>query len=109
MVFDWTIKIMKNSKKISIVLFWLLIGIIIIQWLVLTIRNVSGVGFFAFFEYAQLVSYMPLLSARYSPHLYEYFKTFLWSNLVLDRKKFYFDPEATYMSDNAKFYGLSNW
>jgi hypothetical protein len=50
-----------------------------------------------------------LLTARYNPELYEIFKTFLWSNLIFNRKLTYFNPNSSYQSENAKFYGLSNW
>jgi hypothetical protein len=75
----------------------------------LTFRGVSGIGFFSFLEYAQLISFTPLLTARYNPELYEIFKTFLWSNLIFNRKLTYFNPNSSYQSENAKFYGLSNW
>jgi len=52
---------------------------------------------------------MPLLTARYNPALYEIFKTFLWSNLVLNRDSLYYDLGSKYHSENARFYGLSNW
>lgn len=52
---------------------------------------------------------MPLLTARYNPALYEIFKTFLWSNLVFNRDSLYYDLGSKYHSENARFYGLSNW
>ena len=98
-----------NAKKASIVAFWVLMVIVAIQWIILTFRGVSGIGFFSFLEYAQLISFTPLLTARYNPELYEIFKTFLWSNLIFNRKLTYFNPNSSYQSENAKFYGLSNW
>lgn len=52
MVFDWTKEEMIRAKKASTICFWTLIVIVVIQWLVLTLRDVSGIGFFSFFEYA---------------------------------------------------------
>ena len=72
-------------------------------------RNVSGIGFYAFLEHAQLVSVMPLMTARYNPALYEVFKTFLWSNLIFNRDSLYYHFASNYHSENARFYGLSNW
>ena len=109
MVFDWTLVSMQNCKSISIVVFWVLCALSLLQWVVLVARNVSGIGFYAFLEHAQLVSFMPLLTARYNPALYELFKTFLWSNLVFNRNSLYYDMNARYHSENARFYGLSNW
>lgn len=63
---------------------------------------------YIFIDYAQLVSFMPLLCARYNPQLYEVFKSFLWANLCLERPNYYYDVSSNYYSDHAQFYGLSN-
>jgi hypothetical protein len=50
---------------------------------------------------------MPLLCARYSPWLYEVFKSFTWANLVI-AKNLHQLPTATYSSDSAYLYGLDS-
>lgn len=52
MVFDWSLPSMKNSKRISTVIFWVLCILSLVQWVALVARNVSGIGFYAFLEHA---------------------------------------------------------
>lgn len=108
MVFDWSLDYMQQLKNASTIGCWVSIAAVLLLWLVLVLRDVSGVGMSIFVDYAQLVSFMPLLCARYSPQLYEIFKAFLWSNLVLNRSSLYFDATESYYSQHQGFYGVSD-
>lgn len=76
---------MKSSKKVSTFLFWGSIGLVLVLWVALVVREASGVGVYIFLDYAQLLSFLPLLCSRYLPPVYESFKCFLWANLIFDR------------------------
>lgn len=52
MIFDWSLPSMKNSKRISTVVFWVLCALSVVQWIALVARNVSGIGIYAFIEHA---------------------------------------------------------
>jgi len=53
------------------------------------------------------VSYLPLLSARYLPYLYEQFKVFLVSHLIATAGQ-KFDIEESYFSKSYFYYGLTD-
>lgn len=41
--------------------------VVLALFLALVMRDVSGVGIYVYIDYAQLVSFLPLLCARYNP------------------------------------------
>lgn len=52
MVFDWSLSYMQQLKKASTLGFWISIGAVLLLWLVLVLRNVSGVAMSIFIDYA---------------------------------------------------------
>lgn len=59
-------------------------------------------------DYMQLISFIPLFNFRFIPYLYDAFKPFLISHLVLTNKPFVLlDMENDYFNINYDYYWLS--
>ena len=63
---------------------WLLVILIVCQFLLLLYKDMSLLTLWAFIEYCQLVSFLPLMRSRYVPWLYEAYRPFLFSHLIFD-------------------------
>lgn len=76
-------------KTIGIVVYILLFVYLIAHFVVYLIKHINLFTFWTFIEYSQLVAYLPLLSARYVPYLYDSFKTFLMTHCLFSRGDMY--------------------
>ena len=106
--FDYDYPPMKFMTVLAEITYWLLLLFLVCQFVLLICKKSGLFTFWTFIEYAQLVSYMPLLSARYLPYLYESFKTFLVSHLIFARGTIYPNANKDYFSKSYYFYGLDN-
>jgi hypothetical protein len=99
---------MAYMRQLAIKTYWYLCGVVILQFLILFIRNVGFLPVWTIVEYMQLVSFIPLYNFRMIPYLYDAFKPFLVSHLVLTNETFILkDMQNDYFNENYDFYWLS--
>jgi len=83
MIFDWQNPEMALMRNIAKNMYWVLIGIILIQFILLTLRRVGLLPVWVFIEYLQLVGFMPIYNFRLIPYLYDAFKPSLVSHMII--------------------------
>ena len=84
-----------------------MIGIIIIQFIALFIRNVGFLPLYILLEYMQLIAFMPLYNFKLIPYLYDCFKPFLISHLILFNDSIlYKEMNDDYFNRNYEYYWL---
>lgn len=72
------------------------------------IRNVGLLPVWTLIEYMQLVAFIPLYNFTLIPYLYDAFKPFLVSHLVLTNETFVFQSmQDDYFNQNFDYYWLS--
>lgn len=81
---------MAFMRSFAVKTYWYLCGVVIIQFAVLFWRNVGFLPVWTIIEYMQLVSFIPLYNFRLIPYLYDAFKPFLVSHLILTNETFVF-------------------
>lgn len=108
--FDYTWGPMAACKTASVAL-WFIVAVFLIGELIAALSTATGlIGFWIFVEYAQLIAYLPLLSVRMVPMLYEGFKPFLTTHLIWPRGSQFLGVEndaISFYSKNYFFYGVS--
>lgn len=83
---------MSDMRTISGYLYYVMIGIIAIQFIMLFFRNVGFLPLWTLIEYMQLIAFMPIYNFKLIPYLYDIFKPFLVSHLILwDKSPFFTD------------------
>lgn len=88
--------------------YWYLCGFIILQAVVLTFRRVGYLPIWTMIEYMQLAAFIPLYNFRLIPYLYDVFKPFLVTHLVLtDKAHILQDMENDYFDKNYMYYKLN--
>jgi len=70
-------------RQVAVKLYWFLIGSLIAQFFLLLFRNVGFFTLWTTIEYMQLFAYIPLLNFKLIPYLYDAFKPFLVTHLML--------------------------
>lgn len=99
---------MKLYRRIAENMYWVLIGLIVVQFLLLLWRGVGLQPVWVLLEYMQLVSFMPIYNFRFIPYLYDAFKPFLVSHMIIfDETPLYPDLDEDYFNKNYKNYWLS--
>jgi len=81
---------MSYMRSLAEKLYWYLCGIVVLQLFMLFMRNVGFLPLWTLIEYMQLCAFIPLYNFRMIPYLYDAFKPFLVSHLVLSNKAFIF-------------------
>lgn len=66
-------------------------------------RNVGFLPLWTLIEYMQLIAFMPIYNFKLIPYLYDTFKPFLVSHLIL------FNDSIFYKELNAEFFNTSNY
>ena len=108
MIFDWRNPNMALMRKIAKSMYWVLIAIIVLQFILLTIRRVGLLPVWVFIEYLQLVGFMPIYNFRLIPYLYDAFKPSLVSHLIIfDETPLQPQLDQEYFNDNYRYYWLS--
>ena len=70
-------------RQVAAKLYWYLVGAIVAQFFILLFRNVGFFPLWTSLEYMQLFAYIPLYNFKLIPYLYDAFKPFLVSHLML--------------------------
>lgn len=89
---------MKNTASY---LYYVMIGIVVLQFFMLFFRNVGFLPLWTLIEYMQLIAFMPIYNFKLIPYLYDAFKPFLISHLILfNDSLFYKDLNSEYFNIN---------
>lgn len=108
MQFDMRNKRMKDLRKMAEVLYWVGLGVVFIQFFALLYRDVTLLPLWTLIEYMQLVAFMPLYNFKLIPYLYDAFKPFLISHMILfDSFTLYKEFQYDYFNVNYLNYNLS--
>jgi hypothetical protein len=108
MQFDFENEVMKTFRGTASNMYWVIIGIIVIQFLGLSIRGVGLLPVWVFIEYLQLVAFMPVYNFRLIPYLYDAFKPSLVAHcIIFDDTPFINEMDDYYFNDNYEHYWLS--
>jgi len=88
--------------------YWYLCGIVVFQYLMLAFRNIGFLPLWTLIEYMQLCAFIPLYNFRMIPYLYDAFKPFLVSHLVLtDEARLLTEFENDFFNINYDYFGLN--
>ena len=94
-------------RDLAVALYYVMIAIVVIQFFALFIRNVGFLPLWILIEYMQLVAFMPLYNFKLIPYLYDAFKPFLISHLILfDDSILYQDMSNDYFNINYEYYWM---
>ena len=108
MIFDWDNEVMSTFRNVAKTMYWVLSSIIIIQFIVLSIRGVGLLPVWVFIEYLQLVGFMPIYNFRLIPYLYDAFKPSLVAHMIIfDDTPFIEDMDEEFFNKNYENYWLS--
>lgn len=95
-------------RTFAVKCYWYLCGIVTFQFLFLFLRNVGFLPLWTLIEYMQLCAFIPLYNFRMIPYLYDMFKPFLVSHLVLSNEAYVMKEfENDYFNMNYDYYGLN--
>ncbi len=95
-------------KNTAVILYYVMIAIIVLQFFILFFRNVGFLPLWTLIEYMQLIAFMPLYNFKLIPYLYDLFKPFLISHLILfNNSIFYASMDTDYFNINYQYYELS--
>lgn len=95
---------MENMRYFVFTVFVILV---IVMYLALTIRQVGLLPFWTMVEYMQLISFIPLYNFRLIPYIYDAFKPFLISHLILtDDYPFFRELKGEYFNRLYRFFDL---
>lgn len=92
---------MKAMRKTAQILYFVMIAIVVAQFFLLFFRGVGFLPLWTLIEYMQLVAFMPLYNFKLIPYLYDAFKPFLISHLIL------FDEPYMYKEMNDDFFNIN--
>lgn len=99
---------MKLYRRIAANMYWVMIALIISQFIALWCRGVGFQPVWVLLEYLQLVSFMPIYNFRFIPYLYDAFKPALVSHLIIfDETPFYTALDDDFFNKNYENYWLS--
>lgn len=108
MIFDFNNEVMSTFRSVARNMYWVLIAIIVVQFIVLAIRGVGLLPVWVFIEYLQLVGFMPIYNFRLIPYLYDAFKPSLVAHMIIfDDTPFIEDMDEEYFNKNYENYWLS--
>lgn len=94
-------------RNVAIYLYYVMILIVLVQFIALFFRNVGFLPLWILIEYMQLVAFMPLYNFKLIPYLYDIFKPFLISHLILfDDSILYKEMSDDYFNINYQYYWL---
>ena len=99
---------MLYMRATAITLYYVMIAIVVLQFLMLFFRNVGFLPLWTLLEYMQLIAFMPIYNFKLIPYLYDTFKPFLVAHLILFNNSLVYDSMSDeYFNDNYLHYGLS--
>ena len=95
-------------RDFAVKCYWYLLGVIIFQFFMLYFRDIGFLPLWTLIEYMQLCAFIPLYNFRLIPYLYDTFKPFLVSHLVLTNDaKVLTEMEGDYFNINYDYFGLN--
>jgi len=98
---------MQSMRDTAVVLYYVMIAIVLTLFCVLFMRNVGLLPVWILIEYMQLIAFMPLYNFKLIPYLYDLFKPFLVSHLILfDDSILYKEMSDDYFNINYEYYWL---
>ena len=98
---------MQFMRDTSVALYYVMIAIIVLQFFILFFKNVGFLPLWTLLEYMQLIAFMPLYNFKLIPYLYDLFKPFLISHLILfDDSMLYQEMSDDYFNINYEYYWL---
>lgn len=99
---------MALMRSIAKHMYWVMIGLIALQFIMLMARRTGLLPVWTFIEYLQLVAFMPIYNFRLIPYLYDAFKPALVSHMILFEKTPLYDVlDNDYFNSNYEYYWLS--
>jgi len=108
MIFDWRNPNMALMRNISKNMYWVMVGIVLLQFVLLISRGVGMQPVWILIEYMQLVAFMPIYNFRLIPYLYDAFKPCLISHMIIfNETPFYPDLDNDFFNKNYEYYWLS--
>lgn len=98
---------MQFMRKTAVALYYVMIAIVLLQFFLLFFKNVGLLPLWTLLEYMQLIAFMPLYNFKLIPYLYDTFKPFLVSHLILFNDSMFFaDLSTDYFNINYEYYWL---
>jgi len=98
---------MSFYRNMAVALYYAMIAIIVIQFIVLLVRNVTLLPLWTLIEYMQLIAFMPLYNFKLIPYLYDAFKPMLVGHIILFNDSFMYKEMADdYFNINYEYYWL---
>lgn len=95
-------------RNTAIALYYVMIAIVLLTFLLLFFRNVGLLPVWILIEYMQLIAFMPIYNFKLIPYLYDAFKPFLVSHLILfNSSLLYKDLNSQFFNINYIYYDLS--
>lgn len=89
-------------------LYFVMIFLVVAQFFMLFFRNVGFLPLWILIEYMQLVAFMPIYNFKLIPYLYDAFKPFLISHLILfDESIFFKEMDDDFFNINYMNYKLA--
>ena len=108
MIFDWENPTMATARKISKNMYWVIIALVLIQFVLLIWRGVGLLPVWILIEYLQLVGFMPIYNFRLIPYLYDAFKPALVAHMIIfDDTPILVEMDKEYFNKNYEYYWLS--
>jgi len=99
---------MAYMRQLAIKTYWYLLGVIVLQFVMLSLRQVGFLPLWTLIEYMQLCAFIPLYNFKMIPYLYDTFKPFLVSHLVLTNDAYILqEMENDYFEDTYRYYWLN--
>lgn len=94
-------------RNTAVALYYVMIAIVVVQFFILFFRNVGFLPLWTLLEYMQLIAFMPLYNFKLIPYLYDLFKPFLVSHLILfDNSILYKEMDDDFFNINYEYYRL---
>lgn len=95
-------------RQMAIKLYWYLCGIVSFQFAILFFKKLGYLPLWTLIEYMQLCAFIPLYNFKMIPYLYDAFKPFLVSHLVLTNETFVLkEMQDEFFNINYDYYWLN--
>lgn len=108
MIFDFENEVMATMRNVSKNMYWVIIALIVVQFIALSARGVGLLPVWVFIEYLQLVGFMPIYNFRLIPYLYDAFKPSLVAHcIIFDDTPYVDELDKEYFNINYERYWLS--
>ncbi len=94
-------------RDTAVYLYYVMIGLVVLQFFLLFFRNVGFLPVWTLIEYMQLIAFMPIYNFKLIPYLYDTFKPFLVAHLILFNESLFFkEMNFEFFNKNYEYYDL---